>query len=155
MTPKSEPSNALFEGAPKQLLLAQQVANISDTAVRIPGIKLSVGLDSIIGLIPVVGDVFMLGASLSIIGWARRLGAPKPLLHKMIRNAVIDFLFGMVPVVGDVFDVFFKANKRNVQILEKWWVSENHAQIHYATQQKLKAWEDSQEAVEGDHDSER
>ena len=50
--------------APKRLLWAQKIANISDTAVRIPGVNLSIGLDSIIGLIPVVGDALMLGASL-------------------------------------------------------------------------------------------
>ncbi|TDF35155.1 DUF4112 domain-containing protein [Alteromonadaceae bacterium M269] len=139
-----EPSAELLNKAPRRLLLAQKIANLSDTAVRIPGLNLRVGLDFIIGLIPVVGDALMLGASLSLIGLAKSLGAPKGMLLLMLRNAAIDFFVGMVPIVGDIFDLFFKANHRNIKMLEGWWLSEHQGDIKLATQQKIQEWSDKQ-----------
>jgi hypothetical protein len=130
--------------APKRLLWAQKIANISDTAVHIPGLNFSIGLDSIIGLIPVVGDALMLCASLTLIGLGRSLGVPKGIQLLMLRNAAIDFFVGMIPIAGDIFDIFFKANKRNVRLLEHWWLQENQQHIQQSTQEKIKQWsEDS------------
>lgn len=130
--------------APKRLLWAQKIANISDTAVRIPGLNLRIGLDAIIGFIPVVGDALMLGASLTLIGLSRSLGAPKGIQLMMLRNAAIDFFVGMVPLVGDIFDMFFKANQRNIRLLERWWLDEHHQGIQQTTQQTLQQWSDNQ-----------
>ena len=145
MKTEEEELAPVLSKAPKRLLWAQKIANLSDTAVRIPGINIRLGLDFIIGLIPVIGDVLMLGASLTLIGLARSLGVPKSILMLMLRNAAIDFVVGMVPFLGDLFDLFFKANQRNVRMLERWWVAEHHEDIQQATQQKLRAWTDDKD----------
>ncbi|WP_414830996.1 DUF4112 domain-containing protein [Alteromonas sp. H39] len=124
------------------------MANLLDTAVKLPIIPIRVGLDSLIGLIPGAGDALMLGASLRIIWLAKRMGVPKPLLTKMVKNSAIDFGLGFIPLVGDIVDVFYKANQKNVRILEKWWVTENKASVDSATQAKLQQWESRLEEAE-------
>ncbi|MCU7554609.1 DUF4112 domain-containing protein [Alteromonas sp. ASW11-19] len=128
--------------APAALRKAQKMANLLDTAVKLPIIPIRVGLDSLIGLIPGAGDALMLGASFRIIWLAKSMGVPKPLLTSMVRNAAIDFGLGFIPVVGDVVDIFYKANQKNVRLMERWWVEENKARVDSATQQKLVRWEE-------------
>nr|WP_136251197.1 DUF4112 domain-containing protein [Ningiella ruwaisensis] len=130
--------------APSELLQAQSLGNLLDTAVRIPVIGIKVGLDSLVGLIPGIGDGLMLLASLRIVYLGHKLGVPKALKTKMLRNCVIDFLLGFVPVIGDIVDIFFKANQRNVRIIETWWVKENKAQIDKMREQMVKDWEKRQ-----------
>lgn len=128
--------------APAALRKAQKMANLLDTAVKLPIIPIRVGLDSLIGLIPGAGDALMLGASFRIIWLAKSMGVPKPLLTSMVRNAAIDFGLGFIPVVGDVVDIFYKANQKNVRLMERWWVQENKARVDSETQKKLARWEE-------------
>jgi hypothetical protein len=132
--------------APDELLKAQQLANLLDTAVKIPFINFRVGLDFLIGLIPGIGDIIMLFSSLRIVQLAHKLGVPAELKYKMIRNSLFDYVLGFVPIVGDIVDMFFKANQRNVRIMEQWWVSENKADIEAMQAKMLKDWESSQTA---------
>ena len=132
--------------APKALLRAQKLANLTDSKVRIPFIGVRVGLDFLIGLIPVIGDVIMIGVSLSIVGMAKSIQVPRSLRIKMLRNIGIDFLLGLIPFVGDVVDLFYKSNQRNVRIMEKWWVSQNHQQIQLNSQQAVQEWQKSQDS---------
>lgn len=127
--------------APKELLEAQSLANLLDTAVKIPFIGIKVGLDFLIGLIPAIGDSIMLLASFRIIHLAHKLGVPKVLKVKMLGNSFIDFLLGFVPILGDIVDIFFKANQRNVRIIEQWWVSENKEQIDALRAKMVRDWE--------------
>lgn len=131
--------------APDELLNAQQLANLLDSAVKLPFIRLRVGLDFLIGLIPIIGDSIMLLASLRIIYLGHKLGLPKALKYKMLRNSAFDYFLGIVPIVGDIADIFFKANLRNVRIMEQWWVSQNKAEIEAMQAQMLKEWEQSQQ----------
>lgn len=126
--------------APTELLAAQRLANITDTAIRIPGIGINVGLDFLIGLIPGVGDAIMTLVALRIVYLGRKLGMPKALQRKMIRNSLLDFAFGFIPVVGDIVDLFYKANKRNVRIMERWWLAQHQTDLKQQTQAKLDAW---------------
>lgn len=127
--------------APKALLKAQKLANLLDTAVKLPLIPIRIGLDSIIGLIPGAGDALMLFVSLRIVWLGKSLGMPKALVAQMVKNSAIDFGLGFVPFIGDIVDVFYKANQKNVRIMERWWVSENKANVDAATQAKLAQWE--------------
>ena len=133
------------KSAPKYLLRAQKIANMTDTAVKIPFTSVRLGLDSIIGLIPGIGDGLMLGASSYIIVLATRLGVPKSLRAAMLRNCLIDFALGLIPFAGDIVDVFFQANKKNVRIIEKWWVSNNQGAIKSRTAEKLAQWQAQQD----------
>lgn len=126
---------------PSQLLIAQRVANITDTAVRIPFTRLKVGLDFLIGLIPGIGDAIMLSVGASIIGLGYSMGMPKPLLWAMVKNSVIDFILGLVPLFGDIVDIFYKANQKNVRIMEVWWLQTNKADLDDRTAQLLEQWE--------------
>lgn len=129
--------------APKSLLVAQKLANLSDTAVRIPFTKVKFGLDFLIGLIPGIGDGIMLIVGAIIIVMGKSMGLPTPLIIKMLRNSLIDFLLGLIPLIGDVADIFYKSNQANVRIMERWWVSQNKAAIDAQTQEKLTKWQES------------
>ncbi len=131
--------------APDELLKAQSLANLLDSAVKIPFIKFRVGLDSLVGLIPGIGDTVMLLASLRIVRLANKMGVPKALQVKMLRNATVDYGLGFIPIVGDIADMFYKANRSNVRIMEKWWVSENKAQIDALAKQQLNDWQSQQD----------
>lgn len=127
--------------APKALLKAQKLANLLDTAVKLPFFPIKIGLDSIVGLIPGAGDAIMLFVSLRIVWLGKSLGMPKALVAQMVKNSAIDFGLGFIPFVGDIVDVFYKANQKNVRIMERWWVSENKGNVDAATKEKLAQWE--------------
>lgn len=131
--------------APSALLQAQAIANLLDTAIPIPLVGIRVGLDFLVGLIPGIGDAIMLLASLRIVQLGKQLGVPQPLRTAMLRNSVIDFGLGFIPIVGDIVDLFYKANQKNVRIMERWWIQENKARVDAAAKQKLVEWEKAQE----------
>jgi len=95
------------------------LARLLDDAVRIPGTRIRFGLDSLIGLVPGLGDVA--GAALSgyVVVAAARLGTPFPVLLVMLFNVAVDSVIGSVPALGDLFDVGWKANRRNAALLDR------------------------------------
>ncbi|WP_242341262.1 MULTISPECIES: DUF4112 domain-containing protein [unclassified Anaeromyxobacter] len=99
---------------------ARLVARWLDAAFRIPGTDLRIGLDPIIGLFPGVGDVATSVAAAYVLLVAWRLGAPAVLVARMGMNLAVDAVVGAVPLLGDLFDAGFKANLRNVRLLETW-----------------------------------
>jgi len=78
------------------------------------------GIDGLIGLIPVVGDIITTAISLWLVREARALGAPWHVTARMLGNVALDGVVGMVPLAGDAFDVMFRANMRNVRLLRRW-----------------------------------
>ncbi|MDF1631476.1 MULTISPECIES: DUF4112 domain-containing protein [Rhizobiaceae] len=82
-----------------------------------PGTRFSLGADSIMGLVPGVGDFAGAAISLYIVNEARRLGVPNDKLIKMLVNIGFDAAAGSVPLVGDLFDVYFKSNRRNLDLV--------------------------------------
>jgi hypothetical protein len=94
------------------------LATLLDTAVRLPG-GIRVGADAIIGLAPGVGDALSTAMAAYIVYEAKRLGLPKHKILRMVANVAIDSLVGAVPLLGDIFDVAFKANIRNLKIIEE------------------------------------
>lgn len=131
--------------APPALLKAQKLANLLDTAIKLPFIPIKIGLDSIVGLIPGAGDALMLFVSLRIVWLGKSLGMPSALVAQMVKNSAIDFGLGFIPFVGDIIDVFYKANQKNVRVMERWWISENKASVDAATKEKLEQWEAEQQ----------
>jgi Domain of unknown function (DUF4112) len=103
----------------QSLLRLEALARLMDGAFVIPGTKLRVGLDAIIGLVPIAGDLIASIVSSYLIWEARQLGASRWLIGRMIANTTIDTLFGMVPLVGDAFDVLFRANIKNLALLRR------------------------------------
>ncbi|MDY6943937.1 MAG: DUF4112 domain-containing protein [Pseudomonadota bacterium] len=96
-----------------------RLANLMDGRYRIPLTGWRMGLDSILGFIPGVGDSIGAIVSLYIVGQAWRAGASKGTVGRMLGNLGADFAIGLVPVVGDLFDIGWRANMRNVKLLAK------------------------------------
>lgn len=97
----------------------EAMEQILERSFVIPGTNRPVGLDAIIGLIPVVGDFVAAAMGAYIVWEGRNLGLPKWKLWRMTGNLLIDSAVGAVPVAGDVFDVFFRSNTRNLKIIRK------------------------------------
>lgn len=111
----SSPSDA----AAADLARVERVASLLDTRFAIPGTGLRFGLDSLVGLVPGLGDTAMLLPSLWIIAVARRHGVPRRTLARMGLNAGLDFVVGSVPVAGDIFDLFYKSHRKNAVLLRR------------------------------------
>lgn len=92
------------------------VALVLDESVRVPGTSYRVGIDPILGILPVSGDIVGGGLSLYIVLESARLGVSYTTLLKMLANVAIDVSVGAIPVVGGVFDAVWKANKRNLKL---------------------------------------
>lgn len=89
-----------------------------DSAVTIPGTNVRIGLDPLLGLLPVVGDATAAAVSAYVIAEAAALGVPRATLARMCLNVLVDALVGSLPLVGDAFDAVWRANDRNVRLLE-------------------------------------
>ncbi|MBP9059287.1 MAG: DUF4112 domain-containing protein [Rhodoferax sp.] len=93
------------------------LAWLLDSSVRLPG-GFRIGVDAILGLVPILGDLLGLLLSGYIVVQAARLRAPWSVLLRMMLNVAVEGLIGLVPVAGDIFDASWKANQRNVRLLE-------------------------------------
>jgi hypothetical protein len=100
------------------------VARLLDSAIPVPGTNYRVGLDSIIGLLPVSGDIVTGVIGLYIVAEAGLVGAPRNVLGRMVFNILVDVLIGSVPAIGDLFDAAWKANLKNVDLLEEYLESD-------------------------------
>ncbi len=101
-----------------KLARLRAVSDLWDRAFSIPGTKWRVGLESLVGLLPVGGDVVGLGISIYILWQVVQFNLPKTILLRMVFNIAIDALVGAVPILGDLFDMGWKANTKNVTLLE-------------------------------------
>ncbi len=95
----------------------EKLANRMDSALRIPGTRIRFGFDSVLGLVPGVGDVLTLLPGAYIMLESHRMGVPRSLLVRQGANVAIDTVVGTIPLIGDLFDVGFKSNRRNVAML--------------------------------------
>jgi len=97
----------------------RRLAELLDAAFVVPGTPYRIGLDPIVGLIPGLGDLVSPLFTLAILWQARDLGVPRLVQLRMIVNVAVDAILGAVPVIGDLFDVAWKANLRNLALLER------------------------------------
>ena len=95
------------------------LARAMDSAIRIPGTRISLGIDSVVGLVPGAGDLVSALMSGYIVLASARMGVPPAVVARMILNLGADTLVGSVPLLGDLFDVGFKANIRNAALLDR------------------------------------
>jgi hypothetical protein len=96
------------------------LAWLLDSSIPVPGTRFTIGVEALIGLFPVLGDLIGVALSSFILKEAAALGAPKSVLLRMSFNVAVEGVVGMIPFAGDVFDAAFKANQRNVKLLEAW-----------------------------------
>lgn len=105
--------------APPKTADVERLARWMDDLLAIPGLRLRFGLDALLGLLPGVGDTATAMASMYILSAAHRHGVPRVTLARMALNVAIDALVGAIPLAGDAFDLYFKANRRNVELLKR------------------------------------
>jgi uncharacterized protein DUF4112 len=96
------------------------LAWLLDSSIPLPGTRFTIGIDALVGLVPLLGDLIGVALSSFIVAEASRLGAPRALLARMALNVALDGVLGIVPLLGDVFDAGWKANQRNVRLLGAW-----------------------------------
>jgi hypothetical protein len=96
----------------------RRLGYLLDNSIPIPGTRYRIGLEAIIGLVPGLGDLVGGGFSAWIILQAARLGAPPSVLARMGWNLLVDIAVGAIPLLGDLFDAGYKANMRNLALLE-------------------------------------
>ncbi|MFT4056584.1 MAG: DUF4112 domain-containing protein [Novosphingobium sp.] len=103
----------------------EALERVLERAFMVPGIRRQVGLDAVVGLVPVAGDVVAAAMGLYLVWEARNLGMSKWQLARMTANVGFDTLVGAIPVAGDLFDFLFRSNSRNLKIIRK------HLDKHY------------------------
>ena len=111
------PQTSLHPEQIQRLRRVSRLARLMDTAIRIPGTSIRFGGDQIIGLVPGFGDLAGGAIGLYIVNEARKLGLPRRKIMRMVSNLGFDVVLGSVPLAGDVADVFFKAHRRNLNII--------------------------------------
>ncbi|NEP45946.1 MAG: DUF4112 domain-containing protein [Okeania sp. SIO2H7] len=117
-TPPDYPSGENFNNRTANVETLRKLSTLLDNAFQVPGTSIGVGIDPLLGLLPGGGDFIGGLLSIYIVYSAARMGAPKETLVRMASNIVFDSLAGTVPVVGDLFDVAWKANVKNIDLLE-------------------------------------
>lgn len=113
------PAPALGTAERDRLERLRRLGYLLDNSIPIPGTGYRIGLETVVGLVPGLGDLVGGGFSAWIILQAARLGAPPSLLARMGWNLLVDTAVGAVPLLGDLFDAGFKANLRNLALLER------------------------------------
>jgi hypothetical protein len=102
------------------------ISKLMDKQFRIPGTNYRFGFDGIIGLIPGVGDVSTFAVSCYLITIMAKNGASGYVMGRMVLNVLIDAMVGAIPVLGDLFDFAFKANSRNIRLMQEHYVQGRH-----------------------------
>ena len=110
---------------PKEIEWAEKLVHLMDDKFKVPIINFRFGLDPIIGLVPVVGDLVSLAISALIVKGLVTAGMPRGLILKMVANIVLDFLIGEIPVIGDVWDFFNQANRKNLKLAREYFESQH------------------------------
>ena len=104
----------------QRLARLDALAKLLDVAFILPGTNIRYGIDGLIGLIPVIGDLITTAISLWLVSGGRAAGAPWHITARMLGNVALDGVVGIIPIAGDAFDVMFRANVRNVRMLKRW-----------------------------------
>jgi len=103
----------------EKLVRLRQLSKNLDESFTIPGTRIKFGMDALLGLVPGGGDLVSGIFSLYMLRAAMKMNLPKRAIFSMLANIILDTTVGVIPVAGDIFDVFWKSNKRNMNIIEK------------------------------------
>lgn len=107
------------DNTPADLHWIEEMVRLMDKRFRIPGTRFRFGLDPILGLFPVVGDLTSFAISGGLILYMVRYGVSRKVIILMLLNISLDAIFGSIPVLGNIFDFYFKANSRNIELLRR------------------------------------
>ena len=109
----------IIERNEEKLLRLKLLSERLDNSIKIPGTNQKIGIDAIIGLIPILGDLIGAVFSTYIMYSGIKMGVSSKVVTKMAANIGIEFIIGSFPIIGDIFDILWKANKRNVELIEE------------------------------------
>ena len=113
-------ATAIIDREAEELLARlEALARLMDGSFVVPGTNFRFGLDAVIGLVPVAGDMISGLISSYLIWEARRLDVPKWVIGRMVANTFLDTTLGAIPILGDIFDVAFRANMKNMALLRR------------------------------------
>tara|TARA_Y100000746_G_scaffold210404_1_gene200696 strand:+ start:373 stop:810 length:438 start_codon:yes stop_codon:yes gene_type:complete len=102
----------------EKLIRLKRLSERLDNTFTIPGTKYKIGIEALIGAVPIIGD--LIGGILAsyIMYSGMKMGAPPRIIARMAVNIAIDFAIGSIPIIGDLFDFVWKANRKNVELIE-------------------------------------
>jgi len=112
--------------ADERLRWVERVARLMDSQFRLPGTQFRFGLDPLLGLVPIVGDLSTTVVSVALLLTMMRYGASGSVVVRMGLNILIDSVVGAVPLLGNVFDFAYKSNERNVALLRRHYAEGRH-----------------------------
>jgi len=122
---KSAPAPIAFD-ADERLRWVARVARLMDSQFQLPGTRFRFGLDPLLGLLPIVGDLSSTAVSVALLLTMLRHGASGAVVVRMALNILIDTVVGAIPVIGNVFDFAYKSNERNVALLRRHYAEGHH-----------------------------
>lgn len=117
--PRVTRSRALTPAQVQRIAALRKLSQLLDSAFGVPGTSYRIGLDPVLGLVPGLGDLVSPLFAIAVLWQARDVGVPRVVQLRMVFNVAIDALVGAVPLVGDLFDAGWKANDRNMRLLER------------------------------------
>ncbi|MEO6601206.1 MAG: DUF4112 domain-containing protein [Polyangiaceae bacterium] len=119
--PLVSPEVAQSEETPETPPWAHQLVRLLDDGLTIPGTRIGIGLDAIVGfLFPTLGDAVTGLGSLALLVLAFQMRVPKVVVLRVVFNIAIDVVIGCVPIAGDAFDLFWRSNRRNLGLLQRY-----------------------------------
>ena len=126
MASQEDRSSNHRQPVPEELQWIEWLTDLLDSKFKIPGTKITFGIDPIIGLVPYFGEIVSFGISGILVLSMVRHGASGKVVTRMLLNLAVDALTGLIPGLGDFFDVFFKANRRNYKLLLEHQAQDQH-----------------------------
>ena len=114
-TPTSPLTPTLVED--DRLVWVERVARLMDSQFQLPGTRFRFGLDPVLGLLPIVGDLSTFAVSIALVVTMMRHGAKGSVVVRMVLNVLLDTIIGAIPILGNIFDFAYKSNDRNVRLL--------------------------------------
>lgn len=123
---KPTPVPATFD-ADERLRWVERVARLMDSQFRLPGTRFRFGLDPLLGLVPIVGDLSTTAVSIALLLTMLRHGASGAVVVRMALNILLDTVVGAIPIIGNVFDFAYKSNERNVALLRRHYAEGRHS----------------------------
>jgi hypothetical protein len=112
--------------ADERLRWVERIARLMDSQFQLPGTRFRFGLDPLLGLVPIVGDLSTTVVSVALLLTMLRHGASGAVVVRMALNILIDSVLGAVPIIGNLFDFAYKSNERNVALLRRHYAEGRH-----------------------------
>ena len=104
----------------------ERIAYLMDDSLKIPGTNFRFGLDPLLNLIPVLGDISGFAVSGMLVLTMAKKGVSNKVIVLMVLNIVLDFVIGAIPIIGNIFDFTYKANSRNIKLLKEHYSENKH-----------------------------